>query len=218
MPNDNNSNNDAAAAAAAAASTTAAAASAAVAASLHDYYLTATAAMNVSNSNPMAMSAMAPPSMLPPDFSAFFMGADAGDRSIPGSPSMMMSNLGFHSIQGSPILGPSLPQSPAGIDTRHSFTNLAALVQQQQQQQHQQQQQRMAAAPFLGFESSSAVQSATASPITGAVGRRGLLNSMASLNMAQLPPAATAALIGSQSTAAAAVAAAAAAAAASVDT
>ncbi|KAJ2433116.1 SPT3 Dosage dependent suppressor of Ty-induced promoter mutations-like protein, partial [Coemansia sp. RSA 2424] len=45
---------------------------------------------------------------------------------------------------------------------------------------------------FGGFDSTvhSAVQSANASPIVGAFNRRGLLNSMANLNMAQLPPTA----------------------------
>ncbi|KAJ1812301.1 hypothetical protein LPJ56_005546, partial [Coemansia sp. RSA 2599] len=119
------------------------------------------------------------------------------------SPSILMGGLGFHSIQGSPILAPSLPQSPTngfgGIDGRHSFTNLAALAQHNQQRNYAQN------ASLFGFDSTvnSAVQSATASPTTGALNRRGLLNSMANLNMAQLPPTAvtaSTAYIGPQGT------------------
>ncbi|KAI8322719.1 hypothetical protein GQ54DRAFT_259401 [Martensiomyces pterosporus] len=121
--------------------------------------------------------------LLTPDFSALLMSATAATRSTPGSPSTFAGGLGFNSVRTSPILAPSLPQSPRnsglqhqGLDINHGFGALAAFSQQQQQQ--------------LGFDTSanSAVQSATASPTTGAFNRRGLLSGMANLNVSQLPP------------------------------
>ncbi|KAJ2034429.1 hypothetical protein GGI08_008945, partial [Coemansia sp. S2] len=108
------------------------------------------------------------------------MSANAATRSTPGSPATFSGGMGFHSVRTSPALAPSMPQSPAGGGLLHngSFTNLAALGGTHPM--------------FSGFDSTihSAVQSATASPIVGAFNRRGLLNSMANLNMAQLPPTA----------------------------
>ncbi|KAJ2704461.1 SPT3 Dosage dependent suppressor of Ty-induced promoter mutations-like protein [Coemansia sp. IMI 203386] len=194
---------------AAAAATTTAGPAGDVPASIHEYLATTAAALaNEENANIISSGIIQPnissgaPAMLPPDLSAFLMAAEA-ERSIPGSPSVLMGGLGFHSIQGSPILAPSLPQSPTngfgGLDARHSFTNLAALAQHNQQRNYAQN------APFFGFDSTvnSAVQSATASPTTGALNRRGLLNSMANLNMTQLPPTAvtaSTAYIGPQGT------------------
>ncbi|KAJ2456769.1 hypothetical protein GGI03_006296, partial [Coemansia sp. RSA 2337] len=121
-----------------------------------------------------------PAHLLGPDFSAFLMSANAATRSTPGSPATFSGGMGFHSVRTSPVLAPSMPQSPAGSGLLHngSFTNLAALGGTHPM--------------FSGFDSTihSAVQSATASPIVGAFNRRGLLNSMANLNMAQLPPTA----------------------------
>ncbi|KAJ2878136.1 hypothetical protein IWW38_006399, partial [Coemansia aciculifera] len=115
------------------------------------------------------------------DISAFLMTAGAiSSRSTPGSPAAFRGGnggLGFHSVRTSPILAPSMPQSPAnsGMLLNGGFVgNLGTHPM------------------FAGFDSTvhSAVQSANASPIVGAFNRRGLLNGMANLNMAQLPPTA----------------------------
>ncbi|KAJ1962664.1 SPT3 Dosage dependent suppressor of Ty-induced promoter mutations-like protein, partial [Dipsacomyces acuminosporus] len=136
--------------------------------------------------------------LLSPDFSALLMSATAATRSTPGSPSAFAGALGFNSVRTSPVLAPSLPQSPRnnsnignvgnlqGLDISHGFNALAALS------QHQ-----------FGFDSAanSAVQSATASPTSGAFGRRNLLSGMANLNVSQLPPTSitpNTAFIGSQ--------------------
>ncbi|KAJ2820625.1 hypothetical protein FBU31_005162, partial [Coemansia sp. 'formosensis'] len=130
-----------------------------------------------SGENASAGHYQAPGHLLPPDLSAFLMSANA-TRSTPGSPATFAGGLGFHSVRTSPALAPSMPQSPGALNGG-SFANLAALG---------------GTHPMFGggFDSAvnSAVQSATASPIVGAFNRRGLLNSMANLNMTQLPPTA----------------------------
>ncbi|KAJ2489339.1 SPT3 Dosage dependent suppressor of Ty-induced promoter mutations-like protein [Coemansia sp. RSA 2050] len=148
------------------------------AANINDYLRVSAAGENTSVGHG---GYQAPPAqLLPPDFSAFLMSANAATRSTPGSPATFTGGLGFHSVRTSPALAPSMPQSPTGgnggLLHNGSFTNLAALGGTHPM--------------FGGFDSTvnSAVQSATASPIVGAFNRRGLLNSMANLNMAQLPP------------------------------
>ncbi|KAJ1787335.1 hypothetical protein LPJ59_005753, partial [Coemansia sp. RSA 2399] len=91
-------------------------------------------------------------------------------RSTPGSPATFAGGgLGFNSVCASPVLGPSLPQSPQAVA---AFLGGAHTKAQQ-----------------YAYDSTvnSAVQSATGSPTTYNT-RRGLLNSMAGLNMAPLPP------------------------------
>ncbi|KAJ2745777.1 SPT3 Dosage dependent suppressor of Ty-induced promoter mutations-like protein [Coemansia sp. BCRC 34301] len=162
---------------------------------INDYLRASAAGENSSGSVGYGGYQAPPMQLLPADISAFLMSAGAVTRSTPGSPATFNGGLGFHSVRTSPVLGPSMPQSPGNNGMLHSgsFTNLAALG--------------SAHPMFSGFDSTvhSAVQSANASPIVGAFNRRGLLNSMANLNMAQLPPTAmsymdTSAMFGSPTT------------------
>ncbi|KAJ2213798.1 SPT3 Dosage dependent suppressor of Ty-induced promoter mutations-like protein [Coemansia sp. RSA 487] len=111
------------------------------------------------------------------DLASFLMHGNAtATRSTPGSPATFAGGLGFNSVCASPVLGPSLPQSPQAVA---AFLGASASTQQQQQQQQY----------ACDSTVNSTVQSATGSPTTSAYNnRRGLLNSMASLNMAPLPP------------------------------
>ncbi|KAJ2586496.1 hypothetical protein H4R99_008442, partial [Coemansia sp. RSA 1722] len=81
---------------AAAAATTTAGPAGDVPASIHEYLATTAAALaNEENANIISSGIIQPnissgaPAMLPPDLSAFLMAAEA-ERSIPGSPSVLM--------------------------------------------------------------------------------------------------------------------------------
>ncbi|KAJ2592677.1 hypothetical protein EV177_008687, partial [Coemansia sp. RSA 1804] len=112
-------------------------------------------------------------------------GNASASKSTPGSPATFAGGLGFNSVCASPVLGPSLPQSPQAVAAFLGANN--SNFHHHHQQQHLQ---------HYAYDSTanSAVQSATGSPTTGAAhsSRHGLLNSMAGLNMTQLPPPAAA--------------------------